>query len=147
MSETSTSLLDRLRLQPDQAAWQRLVDIYNPLIRGWLRQQGMVQQDADDIVQEVLAVVVRKLPQFKREPRTGAFRRWLRNITVNCLRDFWRAQRLRPLATGDSNLQQMLDQLEDPDSALSHQWDQEHDRHVTGRLLEMIKPMFEATTW
>jgi RNA polymerase sigma-70 factor (ECF subfamily) len=147
MSETSTSLLDRLRLQPDQAAWQRLVDIYTPMVRGWLRQHAMLQQDADDVVQDVLAVVVRKLPQFHREPRTGAFRRWLRSITVNCLRDFWRSKRSRPVATGDSNLQQMLDQMEDPDSDLSRQWDQEHDRYVTRGLLELIKPKFEASTW
>jgi RNA polymerase sigma-70 factor (ECF subfamily) len=145
--ETSVSLLDRLRDKPDEAAWQRLVDIYTPLIRGWLRRYATLQQDADDVVQEVLAVVVRRLPEFHREPRTGAFRRWLRTITVNCLRDFWRSQRLRPAATGDSNVAQMLDQLADPESALSRQWDQEHDQHVTSRLLELIKPKFEPSTW
>jgi RNA polymerase sigma-70 factor, ECF subfamily len=147
MSETSASLLDRLRLDPDPASWQRLVDLYTPLIRGWLRRQALPNQDADDVVQEVLAVVVRKLPQFEREPRTGSFRRWLRSITVNCLRDFWRAGRHRPRATGDSDFLQVLQQLEDPNSALSRQWDVDHDRHVANRLLEMIRPDFEAKTW
>jgi RNA polymerase sigma-70 factor (ECF subfamily) len=147
MSETSTSLLDRLRVAPDAASWQRLVELYTPLIRGWLRRHGMLPQDADDVVQDVLAVVVRRLPGFRREPRTGAFRHWLRSITVNCLRDYWRAQRGRPVATGDSNLLQMLGQLEDPESGLSQQWDQEHDRHVTQRLLELIEPDFKPSTW
>jgi RNA polymerase sigma-70 factor (ECF subfamily) len=147
MSETSTSLLDRLRLQPDAEAWQRLVELYTPLIRGWLRRHGRLDQDADDLVQEVLAVVVRKLPDFRREPRTGAFRRWLRTITVNCLRDFWRARRARPVATGDSAFLEMLHQLEDPDSALSRLWDREHDHHVTHRLLQLIQPKFEPSTW
>src|SRR5438067_1112906 len=100
MSETSASLLDRLRLQPDAASWQRLVALYTPLIRGWLRRQAALDQDADDLVQEVLAVLVRKLPEFRREPRPGAFRRWLRGITVNCLREHWRRCRGRPVATG-----------------------------------------------
>jgi RNA polymerase sigma-70 factor (ECF subfamily) len=65
MSETSTSLLDRLRLQPDQQAWQRLVELYTPLIRGWLRRHALLDQDADDVVQEVLSVVVRRLPEFR----------------------------------------------------------------------------------
>jgi RNA polymerase sigma-70 factor (ECF subfamily) len=147
MSETSASLLDRLRLDPDAASWQRLVDLYTPLIRGWLRRHALPHQDTDDVVQEVLTVVVRKLPQFERQPRTGAFRRWLRSITVNCLRDFWRTGRHRPRATGDSDFLQILDQLEDPNSALSHQWDVEHDRHIAHRLLEMIRPDFEAKTW
>jgi RNA polymerase sigma-70 factor (ECF subfamily) len=114
---------------------------------GWLRRHLRLEQDADDLVQEVLTVVVRKLPGFRREPRTGAFRRWLKNITVNCLRDYWRSGRSRPKATGDSDFAQMLDQLEDPASDLSRLWDQEHDHHVTHRLLEMIRPKFEPATW
>jgi RNA polymerase sigma-70 factor (ECF subfamily) len=147
MSETSATLLDRLCNRPDDEAWARLVDLYTPLIRGWLRRHLRLEQDADDLVQDVLAVVVRKLPGFRREPRTGAFRRWLRSITVNCLRDYWRSGRSRPTATGDSNFAQMLDQLEDPASDLSRLWDQEHDHHVTHRLLEMIRPRFEPATW
>ena len=147
MSETSVSLLDRLRLQPDEAAWRRLVDLYTPLIRGWLRRQGLPDPDADDVVQEVLAVVVRRLPEFRHSERTGAFRCWLRTITDNCLRDHWRAQRGRARATGHSDFLRVLEQLEDPDSGLSRLWDEEHDRHVTRQLLELIRPRFEDSTW
>lgn len=148
MDETSASLLDRARHASDTASWQRLVDLYTPLIRGWLRRQAFLRpDDSDDLVQEVLAVVVRKLPEFERQPRAGAFRRWLKTITINVLRDFWRAQRIRPLATGNSDVQQVLDQLADPESDLSQLWDQEHDQHVTRRLLEIIRPRFEANTW
>jgi RNA polymerase sigma-70 factor (ECF subfamily) len=147
MSDTSASLLDRLRDRSDADAWQRLVDLYTPLIRGWLRRHAQLDHDADDLVQEVLTIVVRKVPEFRREPRTGAFRRWLRTITVNCLRDYWRARGRRPVATGDSDVGRMLDQLEDPDSDLSRLWDEEHDRHVTRRLLEQIRPNFEPKTW
>lgn len=148
MSETtSVSLLERLRRQPGAALWQRLVDIYTPLIQGWLRRHALLPQDAEDLVQDVLAVVVRRLPDFHHQARTGSFRCWLRTITVNCVRDFWRAQRHRPQATGDSKVLHILDQLEDPDSAISRQWDLEHDRHVSQRLLQLIRPEFEATTW
>jgi RNA polymerase sigma-70 factor (ECF subfamily) len=147
MSETSASLLDRLRDGADTASWQRFVDLYTPVIRGWLRHHALLEQDSDDIAQEVLAVVVRKLPQFQREPRTGAFRRWLRTITVNCLRDFWRSKRRRPVATGDSNFLDLLSQLEDPESPLSREWEEEHDRVILRRLLEMVKPQFEPSSW
>jgi hypothetical protein len=36
MPETSVSLLDRLRLQPDDDSWKRFVDVCAPLIRHWL---------------------------------------------------------------------------------------------------------------
>ena len=41
----------------------------------------------------------------------------------------------------------ILMQLEDPASELSQRWDREHDQHVMCRLLEMIGPDFEPTTW
>src|SRR5262249_39371961 len=122
-------------------------ELYTPLIRGWLLRQGLPRQDADDVSQEVLTVLVRRLPGFERQPRPGAFRRWLRAITVNCLRDPWRASKARPRPAGNSDAQEAIEQLADPDSGLSRQWDQEHDQHVAKRLLEMIRPHFETTTW
>lgn len=147
MTSTSASLLDRLRRDPQSAAWQRLVEIYEPLVRGWLRQYRLVESDADDVVQEVMTVVVRRLKDFEHNGRVGAFRTWLRTITANCLRDHWRSGRRRPTATGDSDFQQLLAQLEDPTSGLSKTWDQDHDRHVTRKLLEMLRSDFEPATW
>lgn len=147
MAETSVSLLERLRQQPDAGAWRRLVDLYSPLIHGWLRRHFLPEADAADVVQEVLAVVVRELPHFEHNRRPGAFRSWLRTITAHRLREFWRARRSRPLATGDSDFARRLEQLEDPASGLSRLWDEEHDRHVARRLLQLIEPDFAATTW
>lgn len=144
--ETSASLLQRLRTSPDESDWARLVDLYTPLIRGWMRRYSTSQQDADDVVQEVMAVVVRKLPQFERE-RTGSFRNWLRQITVNCLRDSWRAKKYRPSGTGGSDFQQVLDQLADPQSQLSQLWNEEHDQHVLQSLLDQIRPSLPNETW
>jgi RNA polymerase sigma-70 factor (ECF subfamily) len=144
MSDTSASLLERLHAQPDDADWRRLVELYAPLIRGWLRRQGVGEADAEDVSQEVLTVVVRRFPDFSHNQRRGAFRAWLRAITANCLRDFWRAQRLRPAAHDFAGL---LDQLSDDDSAQSRVWDREHDLHVARRLLELIQGDFAPTTW
>src|SRR5947208_2698279 len=147
MSETSLSLLDRLRSQPDAESWRRLVDLYTPLIQGWLRQYSVSPADADDLTQEVMTVVVRELPQFKHNQRRGAFRSWLRTITANRLRVLWRSRRTRPVATGGSDFLKMLDELEDPESKLSRLWDQQHDQHVARRLMELVQPQFEPATW
>jgi RNA polymerase sigma-70 factor (ECF subfamily) len=147
MPDTPLSLLERLRIRPDPASWQRLIDLYTPLIRGWLNRYSLNVPDMDDVSQEVLAVVVRELPEFRHDLRTGAFRRWLRTITVNRLRTFWRSRRTRPVATGDSDFGAVLDQLEDPESRLSKLWDQEHDQFVIRRLLDLLECEFEPTTW
>jgi len=95
----------------------------------------------------VLTVASRRLPDFQHNQRTGAFRAWLRAITVNCVRDFWKAKRIRPVAPGGSDFGSYLDQLSDSDHPLSQAWDREHDLYVTRRLLDMIKPQFESQTW
>jgi RNA polymerase sigma-70 factor (ECF subfamily) len=147
MSATSATLLERLRDRTDAEAWQRLVDLYTPLLTSWLRRYSLQASDVDDLVQEVLAAVVRELPRFEHNRRTGAFRHWLRTILANRLREFWRARRAQPAAARGSDFADLLDQLEDPDSGISHLWDQEHDEHVVRRLLAMIEPQFAPSTW
>jgi RNA polymerase sigma-70 factor (ECF subfamily) len=139
--------LEQLRLRPDDQAWRRFVDLYTPLIRHWLSRHGLQAADVDDLSQEVLAVVIRKLPEFEHNRRPGAFRTWLRTITAYRLGDFLRARRNRPPALGQSNIEHLLEQLRDPASDLSREWDRLHDRHVARRLLELIRPEFTAPTW
>src|SRR5260370_8902243 len=81
---TSLSLLDRLRTQPDDEGWRRLDALYRPLIRQWLMRDPTLRDEAEDLVQEVLTVLVRELPHFQRE-RPGSFRFCLRPITFNRL--------------------------------------------------------------
>jgi RNA polymerase sigma-70 factor (ECF subfamily) len=94
-----------------------------------------------------MAVVVRELPRFKHSQQRGAFRSWLRAITVNRLRALWRSRQGRPVASGDSDFLKMLDQLEDAESDLSRLWDRQHDEHVARRLMQLVEPQFEPTTW
>jgi RNA polymerase sigma-70 factor, ECF subfamily len=147
MSVTSATLLERLNNRSDSEAWRRLVDLYSPLINGWLRRHGVWADDAEDLTQDVLGIVVREVSRFTHNGRAGAFRTWLRTITINCLRQSLRSRHLPAEATGSSGVMMMLDQLEDPSSDLSRRWDQEHDRYVLERLLELIEPEFRPDTW
>jgi RNA polymerase sigma-70 factor (ECF subfamily) len=144
MPETPISLLERLRLCPDEASWQRLVQLYTPWIQDWLRRQGLAAADVEDLGQEVMVVLVRELPRFTHDLRRGAFRRWLRTIALNQLRAFWRERKRQPIP---STLETVLLQLEDPESDLSLAWDRDHNAHVVRRLLELLEVDFEPTTW
>ncbi len=145
MAETSLTLLERLQRQSDPTAWQRLVDIYTPLISRWLSRSPLQNSDRDDIIQEVMKIILQKLPDFQRR-REGSFRSWLREVATNCLQGHWRSEKYRPLATGDSDFLQKLQELADPQSELAQAWDVEHDRHVVQRLMELMAPQFEPTT-
>lgn len=138
---TSLSLLTRLR-EGDPEAWARMNCLYRPLMRAWLRPRWLQPADIDDLTQNTLAVVLRRLPEFRHNGRTGAFRTWLRGIVGNVLRDHLRAADRRP-GGGD----QLLAELETPDSALNRRWDEEHDRYVLRGLLELVRPEFASATW
>jgi len=145
--DTPHSLLEQARDCSDGAAWRRLADLYIPLIRGWLRPYLLQAADTDDLVQEVLTTLARELPSFDPQPRPGAFRSWLRTITVHRLRAYWQARGRRPTAIGGEDLLAAFAELEDPNSALSRAWDEEHDRHVVKTLLEAIRLEVRDTTW
>ena len=146
MNTTSASLLERLQ-QPAPAAadWKRFHDLYLPLLRNWLTRTPGLGDESEDVVQEVLIVVFNKVPEFRRQ-REGSFRTWLRKVTANRVRTWWRTRQRRPLVGVDPT-DLFLSQLEDPTSQLSRRWDQEHDRHIFEKLLTAVKPDFEETTW
>lgn len=147
MATTSASLLERLRDGRDQDAWGRVLDLYGPLIRGWAARLGVRGADADDLVQDVLTVVVRRFPEFVHPDKPGAFRGWLRAIAVNCAREVWRDRKVQPVAPGGTDFGSYLARLEDPDDPLARDWDREHDVFVTRKLLDRLQAEFEPRTW
>jgi RNA polymerase sigma-70 factor (ECF subfamily) len=149
VGQTPPSLLHRLQENAQDAeAWDRFDSLYRPLLQTWLRRYAVQAQDADDLVQQVLEVVVREMPNFHYDRQKGTFRGWLRAILVNRLRDFWRDQQARPRPMSDSAFfESIVNQLEDHGSDLAHLWDEEHDEQITQRLLGMIEKDFAPSTW
>jgi RNA polymerase sigma-70 factor (ECF subfamily) len=147
MSVTSATLLERLKDARDADAWSRLVELYTPLIRGWAERLNVRGADADDLVQEVMAVVVRRFPEFVHPEKPGAFRGWLRAIAANCARTMWKARKVHPHAPGGTDFGSYLARLEDPTDDFARAWEREHDLHITRRLLDRIKGDFEERTW
>jgi RNA polymerase sigma-70 factor (ECF subfamily) len=145
MNETRQSLL--LRAQTgEEDAWKVLLDLYRPLILGWLNRQGVPAGDQADLSQEVLLSMVKFLPGFQHSGQRGAFRSWLRTIVSRRTADYWRAIDAETQAQGGSGATAALQQLTDPDSELNRQWDEEHDRFVVHCLLDRVEEEFEPIT-
>lgn len=144
MNNTQLSLL--LRVQSgDTDAWQRFDSLYRPFIRAWLTRLHVHPQDADDLTQDVLLAIVRGIEQFRHPGRPGSFRGWLRAITANCARAFWRASPGRAAPGGEAFLR-AVEGLEDPASSVSSVWDRAHDQAVLQRLLELLSAEVEPRT-
>ncbi len=145
MAETSVSFLDSLKADENSDSWREFVDLYAPLIRIWLSGQHVREQERDDVTQEVMSTVYKKLPDFQRQ-RTGSFRKWLKQITIYC----WRNQSRKinkSKAIGGSDFGNQIAALEDPDGEMSRQWDQQHDQYILQQLLEKIRPSVRESTW
>jgi RNA polymerase sigma-70 factor (ECF subfamily) len=147
MTDTPRSLLERLRHQPDDQSWKRLVDLYTPLLLRWLRHAGVEGCDADDLVQEVFSVLVRKLASFEHNQRRGAFRRWLHTIVINHVRGYWKSRKTTPETADSSQVHEELERLQDPASELNQLWDREHDAFLARRLLQLLERDFTPSTW
>ena len=147
MTDTSITFLQRLQDSNDPESWDRLMSLYRPLLTTWLRKYDVQVSDSDDLIQEVLIAVVKDLPKFKHNGRTGAFRAWLRSIMVNRLRSFWKTRERQLRGQGGTDIQVRLAQLDDPTSEMSQHWNQQHDLHVAQQLLRQVESDFTVQTW
>jgi RNA polymerase sigma-70 factor (ECF subfamily) len=141
MHTTPVSLLERIRRSADQAAWERFVKLYTPLLGHWARRLGSHGPDADDLVQEVFAALVRKLPDFRYDAGKR-FRGWLWTVLVNKVRAKHRHQSVCGPAGGDG----ILDQVAAPDEADAVS-EAEYRQYLTRRALELMRAEFQPTTW
>lgn len=78
---TRPSLLSRLKNWDDQESWKRFFDTYSRLIYCVAAKAGLSDAEAQDVVQETVIVVAKKLPGFKYDPALGSFKSWLLLIT------------------------------------------------------------------
>lgn len=77
---TRSSVLKAVANTENQAAWQRLFDLYAGFIFSIARSKGLNDADADDIVQIVFSDMARNLPTFKYDREKGRFRSYLAGL-------------------------------------------------------------------
>jgi RNA polymerase sigma-70 factor (ECF subfamily) len=140
MPSTSPSLLERLRQPGDSTAWGRFVDLYTPLLYYWARRVGLDQSRAADLVQEVLLVLVGKLPEFTYDP-AQSFRSWLRSVATNKWRENCRRQPPGREVQGVD-----LSAVAGPDAAPEFE-EAEYHQYLAQRALALMQAEFQPATW
>lgn len=137
--KTPASLLERLRRPEEELAWERFVALYTPLLFYWARRSGCRESEATDMVQEVLALLVRKLPDFSYD-RNKTFRGWLRTVARNCWSNLQRRASL-PMAAGTPDPAELPAADDDPF------WEVEYRERLVSRALDLMRADFQPATW
>lgn len=78
---TRRTLLSRLRNLDDQESWRTFFNLYWRLLYNVARKSGLDDPGAQEIVQDTVIAVARKMPEFRYDPTRGTFRQWLLRIT------------------------------------------------------------------
>ena len=134
-TNTSASLLVRVRDAADGAAWRVFEAVYGPLVRRSCVRRGLQHADAADVSQEVLARVATAIRGFDYDPARGRFRGWLDTVTANAVRSFRVRAARHPVPA-------------DPDPAAADPaWDGEFTAHLLAVACDRVRGEFEPATW
>jgi len=94
-NETRTSVTLVARLQQGVATgadWDRFFRQYAKMLVRFFQRCGIGEVDAEDLLQETLMLVLRKLPEFHYDPSRGRFRGWLTQLARGKMCDFIRVE-------------------------------------------------------
>lgn len=147
---TRPSLLERLRDAGDNAAWDEFLSLYGGLIRGYARKKGCSDARADDVCQETLVRLLRRLPGFVYQPRGGhPFRSLLLRITHGCIVDEFRREGryAHPDGADDGASPGFFGSIPDDGPEAGQDWDKAWLESVLAQALNRVRQKVKGTTY
>jgi RNA polymerase sigma-70 factor (ECF subfamily) len=148
-SSVGSSLLLGIRRREPQA-WQRLVQLYGPLVYRWCSAAGVPRHDSADVGQEVFRAVAAGIDRFRRDENGHTFVGWIRQITRFKIVDFQRQVANSPAARGGSTFLDVINQLPDgPSEAVASESRAMDEARtvIVARALQILKSHFREHTW
>lgn len=142
---TRHSLLERLRDWEDQASWRDFFNTYWKFIYGVAIRSGLSDQEAEDVVQETVVSVAKKMPEFVYDPAKCSFKGWLMHVTrLRIIDQFRRRQpalHQSPAGDTDSRRTPTVERVPDASAAVQQDaaWEDEWERNLVDAALERVK--------
>ncbi len=141
---TRASLLSRLKDWDDHQSWRDFFNTYWKLIYGVARKSGLSDAEAQDVVQEAVLSVAKKMHDFKYDPAVGSFKGWLLLITRRRITDRFRKRARQPAlhepSPGDTARTATIERVADPESLnLDATWDAEWEKNLMDAALDRVK--------
>jgi len=141
---TRRSLLSRLKDWDDSRSWQDFFDTYWKLIYAVARKSGLTDAEAQDVVQEVVIQVSRKIGDLKYDPARGSFRGWLLNTTRWRINDQFRKRQRGSHggtdASRDTRRTSVMERVPDPaGSELGALWEKEWQENLMAAAMARVR--------
>jgi RNA polymerase sigma-70 factor (ECF subfamily) len=145
-SRTSATLLGKLRLDPtDETVWAEFVERYGPKVYEWCRRWNLSDADAEDVTQNVLIVLARKMGDFAYDP-SKSFRGWLKTLTRHAWSDFLQMRSRPGRGSGDSRVAHELESIEARDDLVAR-LNAEFDHELLEEASVRVRLRVEPRTW
>ena len=144
---TRASLLSRLTDPRDHEAWVEFVAIYEPVAYRLLRRHGLQDADAREVMQDLFVAVNRSIDRWDPSRERGSFRGWLRRVIRNLVINWLKQREKRVIASGGSELQEMLVNVPAESDAETAEFDRELRRALFRRAAEQVRVEVQPATW
>jgi RNA polymerase sigma factor (sigma-70 family) len=142
---TRRTLLDRLRNLDDDASWQEFFNTYWKLLYCAAVKAGLSDQEAEEVVQETIIGVARRMPEFRYDPQVCSFKGWLMHVVRRRIIDLLRKRQTRPqqFEPLPSDTTRTGVGLQIPDTAAERafagMWDEEWAKNLVDAAMERVK--------
>jgi RNA polymerase sigma-70 factor (ECF subfamily) len=130
---------------PDPDAWPEFVRRYGPLIYRWCKSWGLQEADTEDVTQNVLTRLARRLRDFRYDAGQS-FRAYLKTLAHYAWCDLLADRRQAGQGSGDSQVLHELNSLEARDD-LARRLAEEYDLELLERAMQEVQGLVEAHTW
>lgn len=129
----------------DSESWHTFFETYWRLIYNVARKSGLSDDQAQDVVQETVIAVARKMPGFRYDPAKGSFKHWLLLICRRRIQD-----QFRRLYSARHHAQPGSDELAEatrnvpsaeptPDARIDANWEREWRENVFQMALVRVR--------
>ena len=141
-SKTRQTLLNKIKNQYDEKAWNEFVAFYRPYIYRIIQNHYKINNvDREDVIQEVLLISWKKLPGFEYSSEKGRFRSWLGRVASNTALAFYRKNNKEASL---SESEEFIQENQATEPEIEKVYQDEWEKHITDTAWKNISPMFEA---
>lgn len=146
---TRATLLSRLKNWDDQESWREFFKTYWKLIYEVAIKAGLTETEAQEVVQETVILVAKKMPEFKYDPAIGSFKSWLLHTTRWRINDQFRKRHPEREAIGqrpnDTARTDAIERIPDPAGhVLDNVWNEEWQKNLFDTAVERVKGKVNA---